>query len=289
MITGKSSGPISRFYFSQRLRLHYVDWGNEDAPPLLLVHGGRDHCRSWDWVAEALSHDFHVIAPDLRGHGDSAWAPGGSYGMTDFVYDLAHLIRQKHLEPLSIISHSMGGFVSLLYSGLFPQTVTRLIAIEGTVFDELRPVEERITTWIEQLRDLSGRRQRKYDTLEEALHRMQVENPNLSDEQARHLTVHGVNQNEDGTFSWKFDNYVRAFSPARLSPDEVTQLWSRITAPTLLIRGMQSWLKPPETTGAMQHFKSALTINIAGAGHWPHHDQLDEFLTATRAFLAGIT
>ena len=67
-------GPTSRIYFSQRLRLHYVDWGNPDAPPLLLVHGGRDHCRNWDWVAQALRHDWHVIAPDLRGHGDSQWS-----------------------------------------------------------------------------------------------------------------------------------------------------------------------------------------------------------------------
>lgn len=289
MHTGGNPGPISRFYVSQRLRLHYVDWGNEDAPPLLLVHGGRDHCRSWDWVAEALRHDFHIIAPDLRGHGDSAWAPGGSYGLTDFVYDLAHLIRQKNLEPLSIIGHSMGAFVSLMYAGLFPETVNRLIAIEGTVLEDLKPVEERIATWVEQLRDLSGRNQRKYDTLHEAQHRMQVENPNLSDEQVRHLTVHGVNQNEDGTFTWKFDNYIRAFAPARLHPEEVARLWQRITAPTLLVRGSQSWVKPPEQEGLLQHFRSALNLNIAGAGHWPHHDQFEEFMTATRAFLAGIS
>ncbi|MGA3002432.1 MAG: alpha/beta fold hydrolase, partial [Acetobacteraceae bacterium] len=67
-------GPTSRIYFSQRLRLHYVDWGNPDAPPLLLVHGGRDHCRNWDWVATALQDEYHVIAPDLRGHGDSQWS-----------------------------------------------------------------------------------------------------------------------------------------------------------------------------------------------------------------------
>src|SRR5580692_2693484 len=72
-MTHGSSGPTSRVYFSQRLRLHYVDWGNPSAPPLLLVHGGRDHCRNWDWVAAELSDRYHIIAPDLRGHGDSAW------------------------------------------------------------------------------------------------------------------------------------------------------------------------------------------------------------------------
>ena len=72
----ETTGPASRVYFSQRLRLHYVDWGNGTAPPLVLIHGGRDHCRSWDDVALALQPHFHVIAIDLRGHGDSEWAKG---------------------------------------------------------------------------------------------------------------------------------------------------------------------------------------------------------------------
>ena len=65
-------GPTSQSFISQRLRLNYVDWGNPGAPPLILVHGGRDHCRNWDWVAADLRRDYHIIAPDLRGHGDSA-------------------------------------------------------------------------------------------------------------------------------------------------------------------------------------------------------------------------
>ena len=63
--------PTSHIYFSQRLRLHYLDWGNSEAPPLLLVHGHRDHCHNWDWVAEALRDEYHIVAPDFRGHGDS--------------------------------------------------------------------------------------------------------------------------------------------------------------------------------------------------------------------------
>ena len=65
-------GPTSQTFISQRLRLHYADWGNPDAPPLILLHGGRDRCRNWDWVAQDLRRDYHIIAPDIRGHGDSA-------------------------------------------------------------------------------------------------------------------------------------------------------------------------------------------------------------------------
>ena len=65
--------PASRFFVAQRQRLHYLDWGNCDAPPLILIHGGRDHSRNWDWTARALRYRWRIIAPDLRGHGDSAW------------------------------------------------------------------------------------------------------------------------------------------------------------------------------------------------------------------------
>src|ERR1700721_1905520 len=148
-MTEKMSGPTSRFYFSQRLRMHYVDWGNEGAPPMLLIHGGRDHCRNWDWVAEALRHDYHIIAPDLRGHGDSAWAVGGSYALADFVYDIRQLVDQKQLAPVSIVSHSMGGAISLLYSGSYPESVARLLVVEGIImspsrFQELLDVPLRV-------------------------------------------------------------------------------------------------------------------------------------------------
>ena len=287
-------GPTSHSYYSQRLRLHYVDWGNEDAPPMLMVHGGRDHCRNWDWVARAFRDDYHIIAPDLRGHGDSQWAVGSSYHHADYVYDIAQLIHQKKMNPVTIVAHSMGGGVSLTYAGLYPETVAKLVVIEGMgppphVVAEWAevPIHERLDTWIQNLRTSSGRMPRRYATLEEAHERMQTENPHLTVEQARHLTIHGSSQNEDGTFSWKFDNYVRNFSPVRLPFDAQQALWSRISCPTLLVRGNESWASDPATDGRADHFQNAQVVNIDGAGHWAHHDQLDEFVTITRSFLAG--
>ncbi len=284
--------PTSHTYVSQRLRLHYVDWGNEGAPPLLMIHGGRDHCRNWDWVAQALCKDYHIIAPDLRGHGDSAWAVGGSYALADFVYDIAQLLRQTQLTPVSILSHSMGGAISMLYAGTYPETVKKLAVIEGIIMSpgdyetmRAKPVGERMAKWIDQLHDLSGRMPRKYKSLEEAVERMRSENGFLSPEQARHLTVHGVNQNEDGTFSWKFDNYVRAFAPFGFTAAEITSLWSRITCPTLLIHGADSWMSAPEDNGALGFFSNASTVTIQKAGHWAHHDRLEEFLGLVQPFL----
>jgi len=287
-------GPTSHIYFSQRLRLHYVDWGNQDAPTLLLVHGGRDHCRNWDWVAEALRGDYHVIAPDLRGHGDSQWMIGGSYNQIDYVYDIAQLLRQIGRTPVTIIGHSLGGSISLMYTGLYPENVRKLVAIEGMGPSpamvrerQAQPVEQRLHQWVDDLRKLSGRVPRRYATLEEAYERMQTENPHLSEAQARHLTIHGSNQNEDGTYSWKFDNYVRVFAPTGLEIGQQQYLYSRITCPTLLIRGTESWASDPEKDGRAAHFRHAQVVNIEKAGHWVHHDQLDRFLEVTRQFLAG--
>ena len=285
-------GPTSHIYFSQRLRLHYVDWGNEDAPTLMMVHGGRDHCRNWDWVADELRHDYHIIAPDLRGHGDSQWMLGGSYTIIDYVYDISQLLHQTRATPSAIMGHSLGGSISLLYSGIYPENVTKLISIEGMgpppgMFDMYGKTgpHARLEAWVGNLRQLSGRMPKRYPSLEDAFQRMQTENPHLSEDQARHLTIHGSNQNEDGSYSWKFDNYVRAFAPIGLSPEETWKIYARIDCPTLLIHGAESWASNPQDDGRSKAFNDSSVAGIEGAGHWVHHDQLGRFLDVTREFL----
>ncbi len=285
-------GPTSHSFVSQRLRLHYNDWGNAGARPLLLQHGGRDHSRSWDWVARALRRDWHVIAPDLRGHGDSAWSPDGSYAMPAYVYDLAQLIHQQQLAPVTIVAHSLGAMISLRYAGIYPETVRKLVAIEGTglmtpeqVALRSAPTAERWRTWIRERRQLSGRSPRRYASIEEALARMQAENRYLSDEQARHLTIHGVSRNEDGTYSWKFDNYIRSVPPLDLSAEELHALWSSITCPVLLFHGQDSWASDPLKNGDAARFRDARVVSFEHAGHWLHHDQTARFLETLKDFL----
>ncbi|MGA0600530.1 alpha/beta fold hydrolase [Caulobacter sp. KR2-114] len=286
-------GPTSQSFVSQRLRLHYVDWGNPTAPPLILLHGGRDHCRNWDWVARDLRNDFHIIAPDLRGHGDSAYSPSGDYSMQAFVYDLAQLIHQQKLGPVPIIAHSLGGSIALRYAGAFPETVSKLVAIEGLGPSPAQQAErakrtavERIRQWVGDTRQLAGRIPRRYASIEEAYGRMQGENKHLTPEQARYLTVHGVAQNEDGSYSWKFDNYVRSFSPVDFRPEELADLWRNIDCPVLLVNGKESWASDPIRDGQIAYFKDARAVAFDGAGHWVHHDRLDAFLAEVRAFLS---
>jgi pimeloyl-ACP methyl ester carboxylesterase len=287
-------GPTSHFYVSQRLRLHYADWGNESAPTVVLVHGGRDHARNWDWVARELRHEWHLVAPDLRGHGDSGWAVGGMYAIADFVLDLANLIEALGPEPVVLIGHSLGGAVSLMYTGIYPERVRKLVAIEGlgpppAMLEKLRgrPPEARMREWIGQMRQLGSRQPKRYASFEAAAARMREENSFLSSEQAKHLTIHSVNRNEDGTWSWKFDNYVRTFAPYRFDVDDMRALWSRITCPTLLVRGADSWASDPVKDGRITPFADARLVTIPGAGHWVHHDQLGPFVAAVREFLAA--
>lgn len=291
-MTDDTPGPTSHTFFSQRLRLHYVDWGNPTAPPLLLVHGGRDHCRNWDWVAAALRKDWHVICPDLRGHGDSQWSPDGNYTMAGYVYDLAQLIHQQKLAPVTIISHSLGGNISLRYTGIYPENVRKIVAIEGLgpspkmlAARLSKSIDERMRSWIDEQRGLSGRLPRRYGSIEEAFKRMQDENKHLTPAQARHLTVHGISQNEDGTYSWKFDNYVRAFPPYDMTVADTEVLWSRITCPALLVYGKESWASNPQEDGRIASFKTARVESFEGAGHWVHHDKLDGFLKLVRSFI----
>src|SRR6185312_5197356 len=289
MASTDTSGPTSRIYFSQRLRLHYVDWGNAGAPPLLLLHGGQDHCRNWDWVAERLRDRWHIIAPDLRGHGDSQWSPDGSYTMAGYIYDLAQLIHQQQLAPVTILAHSLGGNIALRYAGIYTESVRRLVAIEGLgpspkmlAERSKKSIAERMQRWIDEQRGLAGRVPRRYASIEEAFKRMQEANKHLSPAQARHLTQHGVNQNEDGTYSWKFDNYVRAWPPYDMSGRDLRLLWERISCPTLLLYGKESQSGNPAEDGRAQLFRHVSVVGIDGAGHWLHHDRLDDFLAIIR-------
>ncbi len=286
------SGPTSNSFMSQRLRLHYVDWGNPDAPPLILQHGGRDHCRSWDWVAQELRHDWHVIAADLRGHGDSAWSPDGDYTMNAYVYDFAQLVHTLGYREVTIVAHSLGGNIATRFTGLYPDKVRKLANIEGlgpspTILAERDEAgyAARLREWIDNKRAAAGRMPRRYPTLKAAYERMKEENAYLTDEQARHLTIHGVARNEDGTWSWKFDNYLNVWPVDYTPQSDIDSLWHAITCPMLLFYGQDSFATNPEKDGRIRHFSTARVIEYENAGHWLHHDQFERFMDDLRAFL----
>jgi pimeloyl-ACP methyl ester carboxylesterase len=282
-------GPTSHYFYSQRLKLHYVDWGNPDKPLMVLVHGGRDHARNWDQVALHFRSQYHIIAPDLRGHGDSEWAHGSEYSMVEYVLDLAQLLEQLAAFPVVLIGHSLGGGIVLQYSGVYPERVSKTVGIEGLGPSPAsivpRPPHQRMREWIGEMRAFAGRQTHRYATLADAVRRMREANPRLTAMMASHLTLHGTNRHEDDTYTWKFDNYVRASSPFDFNLEDAREIWGRITCPTLLIRGADSHASDPERDGRALAFHNRHVVTVANAGHWVHHDQLEAFLRVVELFL----
>ncbi len=227
------------------------------------------------------------MAPDLRGHGDSEWAKGSSYSLADNVYDLTRLMRFAGLQEAAIVGHSMGGMVALAYAGTYPETVSRLVVLDGAFLSDSQPapIAEQMSRWIDQLDRISEHQESTFLTIEGAAKRLSARNKRLTPALALHLARHGVRQGSDGLYRWKFDHHQRARAPYRLSPEDYVALWSRITRPTLLMWGDESFL--PDPAGLLAHFKSAELEKIAGAGHWLHHDRLEVVLASLRRFLGA--
>ena len=221
------------------------------------------------------------------GHGDSDWAVGGQYSLPEFVLDVATLAGELNRNPLTVIGHSLGGAVALEYSGVFPEQVRKVVAIEGLGprVGEPTPASKRMRRWIGNLHEFDKRHPRHYASLEDAVKRMLEENPHLTTEMAHHLTIHGMRENDDGTRSWKFDNYVRLHSPYEFNIGEAREIWNQIRCPVLLIRGSESWASDPEEDGKATAFHDYKAVVVKDAGHWVHHDQLDDFMRVVEDFL----
>lgn len=281
-------------FSSQRLSLSYAEWGDSSAPPLVLVHGGRDQKRSWDRVASKLSEKNRVIAHDLRGHGASDWVSDGDYGVMDHVFDLNSLADHLELDRFTLVGHSLGGNITLRFTGLFPDRIEKLVAIEGLgpsprmlAERQSQSVTERLTHWIDQRRSVSDRGPRVMQDLDAAKARMQAAFTHLPDDLIHHLTETGIKTNPDGTVSWAYDPAGMGRSPSDISHDDFVALWTKITCPTWLVYGANSWASNPAEDGRAKHFQNARVSLIEEAGHWLHHDQFDDFMGQLADFLGS--
>ena len=207
------------------LKIRYLEWGNRDGEPLVLIHGFLDHARSWEPFVSSLLKKSRkpnwIIAPDCRGHGDSGWVgSGGYYHFPDYLFDLDAVCDALGSPSVSLMGHSMGGTISFLYSGTFPSQVRKLILVEGIgpqsmSFSDAPP---RFDRWISEVGGLRQRKPVEYPSLNEAAKRLQKINRRLRSDLALQLARWGMKQTSSGKWIWKFDPLHRTTSPQPLSP-----------------------------------------------------------------------
>lgn len=286
--------PESLFVDAQGLRIHIACWGEPDKPALLLLHGMRDHSRSWDWVARELAGDYRIYAPDLRGHGDSGWAQPGGYPLASYILDLDDVAIALGLSRFAIVGHSFGGAIGLRYASVFPDKVTDLAGIECVELPILRdqravpkPHPIRLREWIESERRRRTHGPRRYGSLAEAEERMRSENPGLSVETVAHLARHAVIANADGSLRWKFDSAARLRSPDDTDGRDLDEMLEAIACPVLLAYGTASWvpIPPRERLARIRQFS---LVEFPDHSHWLHHTSREAFTGAIRPFLSAL-
>lgn len=275
------------------MRLSYTEWAAPEAPLLILIHGNRDHARSWDAIAAALAGHYHIVAPDLRGHGDSAWSADGRYNYAAYLADLAALCDMLGVgagRPATLIGHSLGAHIALRYAGAVPDAVCRLVGIEAVgpppeIHDRANmPIDESLRSWFAERRKAAGLTPRHFSSIAEAAERMRDKYRYLTPAQARHLARHGVRRDKNG-WRWKYDPYLAVWPFPDMDMAQSELLWRSVACPTLLIFGDKSWPSSfPERILAA--IPDAREMRLAQSGHWPQHDALGDCLAAIRAFLS---
>ena len=287
--TTRQPSPQQRFFTSQRLKLSYWAWGDPARQPVVMQHGGRDHARSWDRIAEGLADEYYVVALDLRGHGDSQWETGGEYSTQQGVIDFLTLVELLG-RPVNVIAHSYGGLITNLAAGSYPRLFRSIVSIEGSISgrrEELAPLApQSLRKHIEVRRALDGRTPRRYASIADAATRMSEMNTRLSPEMALHLATHGVSE-VDGGYEWKFDNWGRpGVRRDDITPSEGQAFARAIECPVLLIVGDQSGGKR-NMQDEIKHFADGRSMLVADAAHWVHHDQPQTVIDEARNFFAA--
>jgi pimeloyl-ACP methyl ester carboxylesterase len=266
----------SRFVDVGALKLHYLDYGTAGRPPILCVHGSAANGHWYDFVAPGLSRDYHVLAIDLRGHGDSGPADPPSYSYEDYASDINKAVEALDLRDFVLIGHSMGGAISLLYSSTYPGRVGKLVIVDTS----MKLSNERIS----EMRDVGSRPSRQYHSKDEIVSRYKLRPGHsfASPDVVRHIASNSVREADDGTWTYKFDRNVYA---TRVSVDNMP-FWDKIKIPTLLIRGGNSPRITPEVYAAVK--ARAPQVEMAEVSPSEHHVTLDNptgFVDAVKPFL----
>jgi len=268
-----------RSIMSLGVRLNLLEWGDPDAPPLVLTHGMWDHARSFAVLAPLLAGHYRVIAVDARGHGDSQWATAYTW-LTD-VHDIVTVLRSLG-RPALLVGHSKGGGQATDAARVVPELVRKLVNIDGfgppsgdgfgpPSAAGPRPVPVRFAEFLDARRTLRDG-WRAYPSIEDLVERRRAQNPRLSREWLRYLAFHGARQDRDG-WRWKSDPQMAVgFGP--WTPDWIGPSYARLRVPMLAIVGSEpdTWGPLPEEILAprLAGVRTLERYTIAAAGHFVH-------------------
>jgi pimeloyl-ACP methyl ester carboxylesterase len=279
---------------------HVMTWGNVHAPKIFMLHGWMDVGASFQFLVDALENDWHVIAPDLRGYGRSAWQQQG-YWFPDYVADLEALIDLLAPgEPAALVGHSLGGNIVLHYAGVRPQRVRAVVSLEGFGIpaENSLGAPDKFAAWLDAL--AAPVEFAPYPSMEAVAKRLQKNNPRLPLDKAMILVRHWAEELPDGTARLLSDPRHKLPFPIVYRLEEVYAVWRKITAPVLWIAAAQSsvpeWLGDhPEGTGGadnlegvrrrLAHIPRGRLQTIDDAGHMLQHDQPAAVAAAIEAFL----
>ena len=275
------------------LTIHYLEWGEPDGEPLVLVHGFLDLAYSWQLFVDELlatsQRSLRIIAPDCRGHGDSGWVgAGGYYHFPDYVLDLDCVVRAAGVGQMKLIGHSMGGTISFLYAGAFPRRVGHLVLIEGIgpVGMRFSDAPQRMAQWIADVNQRGRDHFRQYSSIEAGASQLFQTNPRLNPGFARELARAAMKQRDNGKWIWKFDPLHRTAAPQPFYTDQAVEFLRRIDCPVLIVDGKDSHQtrrtdKPQRYAALADHRQ----VTIDDAGHMVHQDNPRQLAEVVARFL----
>ena len=256
------------------LRLHYVDWGNPEAHPMVLLHGLQDCARSWDFFATAMRSDYHVVALDHRGHGDSDWADESRYRLRGYVADVEALMDQLGLRGAVLVGHSAGGRNAFVFAVAHSELVVKLVVVDIDP-DAANPESRRM------FRRYHGESD-EWESLERVVERLRSRQPDSTDEMLAHQALHMTRDLPGGRRAWKRDRKLLA---SYERPDLWSQ-WAQVRCPTLIVRGRQSDLLTHRVAVKMREaVPGARLAELEGGGHWFYQESPQAFETTVRWFL----
>ena len=263
-----------------QLRFRYLDWGTKGLRPILFLHGGALTAHTWDLCCLALRGEFHCIALDQRGHGDSDWAPDADYSIGAQREDIRGFADRLGFDRFALVGQSMGAINGLAFAVVHPERLSALVMIDAGP-EVRRRGSSRIREFVN-----GGA---KPETLEEIIERALAFNPRRDPQILRRSLMHNLRPQPDGSWSWKYDRsrFQRLDHDAYLAQRRrLADNLANVTCPALVVRGADSDVFHQDDAERLaQNFPDGRQITIAQAGHTVQGDNPRDLVAALREFL----